>query len=245
MPRSNWDTHVHVGQFKERYFSPVYVSSLLRKLNVQKYVVSSTSAIFGDYHKCQSEYELLRALDGENVYPFLWINPDASFNDTEKMIESCQIKGVKIHCYANKWDLNGEKINGVFKIAEERKLPILIHTGETANCYPTDYKGLIERYKGTKIILGHGRPVNNAIIILGEFENVFVDTAFMPLIGVKAIIAAGYKSKILYGSDMPIDELYYKSSSAGRYYKKLIRWDKALSRDLSVIRSDNPQRLFQ
>jgi hypothetical protein len=67
------------------------------------------------------------------------------------------------------------------------------------------------------VILGHGRPVDEAVEVLKENPNAWVDTAFMSPSSLRVIVAAGLGERTLFGSDIPVDRLFYKGSPLARY----------------------------
>ncbi len=129
----------------------------------------------------------------------------------EKAMSEAPYKGFKLHPRANIWDISEPFTRALaesaFIYADKKKLPILIHTGPDI-----DRADLFEPFfrlcTNGKIILAHCRPLDTTLRLLAEYDNVFCDTAFVPPEIVKQINEAGFKSKVLFGSDFPITDYF-------------------------------------
>ena len=116
-----------------------------------------------------------------------------------------------------------------FRVAEERNLGIMLHTDDD---YPAgNCRGLLMRHPRAKVVLAHGRPIEQAQAVLRECPNAFVDTAFMPLPLIRGLVGQGFGDRIIFGSDAPIDRCYYVGSSTRRYRARLQSIQKALGPD--------------
>ncbi len=58
--------------------------------------------------------------------------------------------------------------------------------------------------------MAHGNPIGQALEVL-RYDNVYVDSAFMPIENIRRIIEAGYADRLLWGTDMCIP-MYYEQN---------------------------------
>lgn len=202
-----FDTHVHVGQFYNTYFSPQMILNTCRQIGIHGIAVSSTTTCEENYDKVLNEMHELLAQDEIYVAPILWVMPDMFESQAiTKMLNSgIPWKCIKIHNYQQqgRWGQStGEKMKQVVDVAGQLQLPILIHTGNEF-CYPNDYVPLIEKYPNQLFILAHSRPVDQTINIMRTHSNVWADTAFTPVGDILQMVDAGLIDRLLWGTDMP------------------------------------------
>lgn|GEM_PF-639041 len=216
------DSHVHVGQFTSFYISPIDLSQLMNKIGVDYYAVSSTTICDEDYQKVLSEiYELIR-LDGEKVLPVMWITPEGLKGNIAWFLESnIPWRCLKIHPYLhpNDWKPDGEQIQEVIDIARELSLPLLIHTGNESYCCASRFEELYQLNPDITVILAHGRPNEEAVRIAQNYNNVFIDSAFMSIREMKIFIDNDISHKLLWGTDMCIPKHFYPDVDLKIYYQ--------------------------
>lgn len=216
------DSHIHIGQFWNCYYSPELVSKLLHNVGVIAYAVSSTTICSHNYQKVITELEKLIMLDGERVLPIMWITPDSLKGNIAWFLESnIPWRCLKIHPYLhpNDWKPDGEQIQEVIDIARELSLPLLIHTGNESYCCASRFEELYQQHPDIRFILAHGRPNNEAICLAKQYDNVFVDSAFMPIHEMKMFIDNDISHKLLWGTDMCIPQYFYPDVDLKTYYQ--------------------------
>lgn len=216
------DSHVHVGQFYDKYYSPEYIHSVISTLRINKYLVSSTTSCEENYSKVISEIQQLIKLGKEKVLPVLWITPRIIKNNKLTFMLESKIdwKCIKIHGFIHNWPPNGKLFGQVIDLALKLQVPILIHSGGDKKCDAGSYLRVIKKHPEQIFILAHGRPIQEAIDIIKQCDNAYVDTAFMPLEDLKRLVEIGYIDRFLFGTDFPItihnepdlsDKDWYKS----------------------------------
>jgi len=224
------DSHIHVGQFCDKYFSPSIVHTLMEKLSVDFYLVSSTTMCEENYQKVIDEIRELIDLDGEKVLPVMWITPEGLNGNIAWFLES-GIKWccLKVHPFLHKnfWLPDGEKLAEVIDIARELRVPILIHTGDEPCCQCGLYEKVIGNNPDITFILAHGRPLQQAVSLVREYSNAYVDSAFMPVFAMSEFIKNGLSHKLLWGTDMCIPKHFYPEADIYDYYlRKLSAFQK-------------------
>lgn len=244
------DSHIHVGQFNSFYISPIDLSQLMNKIGVDYYAVSSTTICDEDYKKVLSEiYELIQ-LDGEKVLPIMWITPESLKGNIAWFLESnIPWKCLKIHPYLHPdgWKPDGELVQEVIDIARELSLPLLIHTGNESYCYASRFEELYQQHPDIRFILAHGRPNNEAICLAKQYDNVFVDSAFMPIHEMKMFIDNDISHKLLWGTDMCIQKHFYPDVDMQTYYRDKLEAFRAICNNdkFYQVTSHNAMKVFQ
>lgn len=227
MKKEIFDNHIHIGRFFDIYYDAKTVFKILKDAGVIGFMYSSTTsgetvdskdAALQLYQKIKEEIidaQKTAASFNLNSFPLYWIIPLVHRFLPEltlkKAMSEAPYKGFKLHPRANIWDISEpftrDLAESAFIYADQKKLPILIHTGPDI-----DRADLFEPFfrlcTNGKIILAHCRPLDTTLRLLAEYDNVFCDTAFVPPEIVKQINESGFKSKVLFGSDFPITDYF-------------------------------------
>lgn len=244
------DTHIHVGQFNDLYFAPSAIHELMEQLDVDYYAVSSTSQCEENYPKVISEMKELIRLDGKKVLSTMWITPEALQGNIAWYLESnFKWRMLKIHPFLNQteWNPQGDLFNEVLDISRELRLPILIHTGNEDCCRANLFEQAIKNNPDIIFILAHGRPIESTLRIAASYDNVYVDSAFMPIKDMKGICDAGLSHKLLWGTDMCIPKHFYPNEDMKDYYlRKLNAFRNVCEKeDYDNITFRNASKLFK
>lgn len=147
------------------------------------------------------------------VVPLYWVIPEVHFSETanisiEKVMKEVPYKGFKLHPRGNHWDLTDKKTfnlaENVFSYANKHNLHILIHCGDDDFENPRLFEVFIAKYPNVKVQLAHCKPLEDTLYMLEKYSNTICDTAFVSEAVQNQIIAAGFESRMVYGSDFPI-----------------------------------------
>lgn len=222
------DAHIHVGQFRETYFSPKAVAEFLLGLGVTRCVASSTSAAIGRHEDAVRDIAELMKVSEMETAPLLWVTQELlqRHSTLEKPLKANPYRGIKLHPYGNHWTDAG--LRRVLRIADDLGLPVLAHTGGNDESDAGRWLRLLERHR-CPVVLAHGRPCDETLRVLDAHECAYTDTAFMPIPDVRKLLKAGHSRRVLFGSDIPVDR-YYRSGPPGRRYRKHV---EALARNVS------------
>lgn len=233
-----FDNHVHMGWYSNGYHTPYEIWSAIEYAGIDKIAVSSTSTCAELYNNIKTEFYQLMAIAGqENIYPILWITPNMIKKHwpIQKLIKSkIKWRGLKMHWQAHP-DFYSERelTNEVLKLSKLMgNLPILLHTGEFDTCRANVFEPIISENPDVKFILAHGRPINETVTLLKKYNNVWTDTAFMPNEDIIFLIEEGVVDKILYGTDFPINSVYYTSLSNYSYLKSKLAHIKLIDKNI-------------
>ncbi len=220
------DAHIHVGQFYDIYTSPEDLSVFLKEIGVDAIAVSSTTTCEENYNKVEKEIESLIKVFGKVTIPILWVTPALLNNETKliKMLNHVDWKCIKVHpqLCPDEWDASNCNFKKAVELSKELKAPLMIHTGVVRNCHPCQLQPLFSKYPEQSFIMAHGRPIEEAISVMKECPNTYVDTAFMPIPYIAKLIKLGLSNRILWGSDYPIIKFHDPNVNTCLYYNNLI-----------------------
>lgn len=217
------DNHVHVGWYSDGYHSPLEVWRSLKDAGVNSAVVSSTSTCAELYHNILTEFYQLFSIAGkEKICPVLWLTPTMLLKDwpLKKLLKSrIEWRGIKLHYVSHTlWSRTPWLVDKTINVARGLgNVPVLLHTGDWDSCHAGVFENVIAANTDLKFVLAHGRPIDETINLMKIFTNVWTDTAFMPIEDIKKLVNVGLTNKVLFGSDLPINKLYYSNISAKDY----------------------------
>lgn len=221
------DNHVHIGWFTDGYHTPKQVWDSLVAAGVDGVVVSSTSTCAELYKVVIRELRELVNIGGERVRPILWLSPKIlKCRYALPLMLKSRIRwyGVKLHFEAHpEWISNKRLLQSALKVARRLEVPVLLHTGIDKNCHAARFSDVIAENQDLTFVLAHGRPVDETITLLKQFNNALTDTAFMPVNDLKKLIDCGLQDRILFGTDAPINLVYFKRQTTTEFVTSQIK----------------------
>jgi len=230
------DSHVHVGWYTDGYHKPAEVLADCQAAGISEIVVSSTSTCAELYKLVIREMKELKRIGGDRVHPLLWLTPRMMKSwGIRKMLHSkIKWEGVKMHFKAHhEWFYNTRLLQQALALVEKMELPLLLHTGLFKECHAAAFEPIIASHPNLPVVLAHGRPVDETITLMKKYDNVWTDTAFMPIDDIKAFVDAGLADRMQFGSDSPINLVYFKEYDTAGYISNFISGVK------SAINIDN------
>lgn len=219
------DNHVHMGWYTDGYHSPLEVWQSEQEAGVDEIVVSSTTTCAELYKVVVREMKELIRLGGNSIHPVLWLTPRMMKTWGIRYMLHSKIKwqGVKMHWMAHReWYYNKKLMNDALDVARKLSVPVLLHTGNYKECHAGVFMTLCQNNPDLIFVLAHGRPIDETLEVLSQCANTYVDTAFMPVEDFKIMVEAGFSKRILFGTDAPINLLFYKYMTTADYIKSSI-----------------------
>ena len=216
------DNHAHVGWFTDGYHSPREVWQAEQDAGIDEFAVSSTSTCAELYKLVVREMREIIRLGGSRVHPILWLTPRMlkTWGLSYMLHSKIRWQGVKLHWEVHKeWFYNQKLLHNALEVAKKLQVPVLLHTGNSKECHANVFLDVCKQYDTLDFILAHARPIDETKNVLNECNNVYVDTAFMSSANIKELVDDGYSRRILYGTDAPINLLFYKEMSTVDYLK--------------------------
>ena len=227
------DAHVHVGYFPRKgrkepfYYSPRRMLGILTRAGVDEFIFSSTNAVWDETGEAmhREAAEMLR-IAGKRAHAFFWVTDEYLKHDPDLSGVPGFYEGFKLHGGETPWLKHGRLLNRVLGIARERKLRVQIHTGEKddKNANPiSGYLPYCRKYPEVKFDLAHGKPAGEVPGAVNENDNVYVDSAYCGWDVVRGWLAVGARAeRILFGSDLPVQQRLYNLSLTG-YLRKVLK----------------------
>ncbi len=144
------------------------------------------------------------ASDGRLV-PFCRVDPrNGGLAEAERAV-ALGARGIKLHPRAERFGLGSPVVREVFALANERRLPVIIHAGRGIPSLGRDALELASAYPQTPIILAHAAIADLAWMwraAAGQ-RNLLFDTAWWNMADQLALFALIPPGQIVFASDMP------------------------------------------
>jgi len=114
-------------------------------------------------------------------------------------------RGIKLHPRSDAFTLDEAPVRGIFAVANERRVPVLIHAGRGIPALGEHALGLADEFPGAKVILAHAAISDLGWIWarLPDAPNVLVDTSWWNPADLAALFALVPPGQILFASDAP------------------------------------------
>jgi predicted TIM-barrel fold metal-dependent hydrolase len=145
---------------------------------------------------------LAGASDGR-VLAFARSEPGERFRAELTAALDAGARGIKLHTSLPGFDFSHPELGIAFALAEERRVPILFHTGRAVPPFARELAALLERHPGAQVVLAHCAMADlHAVCALGH-PNIRFDTSLWNSLDVRALLAEAAPEQVLYGSDAP------------------------------------------
>ncbi|HET6173471.1 MAG TPA: amidohydrolase family protein [Gaiellales bacterium] len=118
-------------------------------------------------------------------------------------------RGIKLHPRAQAFRVNDPALEAVFALADERRLPVLIHAGRgLPPGMPLELGHVAERHPGASLILAHAAIVAQAGIgrLARSVENIFFDSSTWAPVDQLNLLSLVPPEQLLWASDIPYGE---------------------------------------
>lgn len=220
------DNHVHIGWYADGYHAPFEVWQAEQEAGIDEIVVSSTSTCAELYKLVVREMRELIHIGGSRIHPLLWITPRMMKTWGIRYMLHSRIpwEGVKMHWRAHReWFYNRPLLIRALEVAKRLKVPVLLHTGDFKECHARVFLDLCCQHEDLTFVLAHGWPINETIEVLTTCRKAYVDTAFMPVADVVTLVQNGLAGRMLFGTDAPINQVFYNEMTTVQYIKHCIK----------------------
>ena len=146
----------------------------------------------------------------DRLFPFVRLSLDDE--DTLREAERCLdrgARGIKLHPRAQAFRVDDPRLEAVFALADERRLPVLIHAGRgLPPGMPLALGHVAERHPGASLILAHAAIVAQARIgeLARRVENIFFDSSTWTPLDQLNLLSLVPPEQVLWASDIPYGE---------------------------------------
>jgi predicted TIM-barrel fold metal-dependent hydrolase len=203
-----FDAHVHCGTDIDGFRSPV--DDLLAFL---RHSGASRAFCFcldePDRHpafRAANDRTLEAAASSDGVLiPFVRLDlTEAPAEEAARCLD-LGARGIKLHPRAQGFLLDDERLEPIFALAAERRVPILIHGGRGLPPIAADLLRLVERHPESQLIIAHGGIADLAALAeaFAGHGGVFFDTSIWSAVDVLDLYCRVSPEQLLYASDFP------------------------------------------
>ena len=224
------DIHTHIGKFYDCNYQYSLVFNALKKCGIEETSFAYLTPLFTDFDMAFEFYksmtdEVIKAISyaekvGLKVTPLYWVDPLILSGNIklEKIFKDANYKGLVIHPFLNDWNIKNDRakllLKEVFDFAENNKYEIYIHTGCSEKDNPQNFEEYFKNYKSVKVHLAHCKDPKPIIDLFRKYTNLVGDTAFCPLDSYSEICDAGFKDRMLFGTDFPVTHWWHNYKDA-------------------------------
>jgi predicted TIM-barrel fold metal-dependent hydrolase len=145
------------------------------------------------------------AESGGRFVPFCRLDPsDGPLPELERCLSN-GARGVKLHPRAQTFGFADGAADGIFAMAEEAKVPILIHAGRGMPPIAEGLAAVAYRHPGATMILAHLGVADQGILAsrLADHPGALFDTSWFSAFDILALMARVPPERIVFGSDPP------------------------------------------
>jgi hypothetical protein len=204
-PAPLFDAHTHIGVNDPDGFTCT-AEELLAVLAPAR----SRAVVFPmhepDGYPPANDHVIAAALhSGDVLVPFCRVDPRA---DPAAEIRRCLklgARGVKLHPRAEQFELTDPGMREIVEVAEEHRLPILIHAGRGIPALGAHVLEYATEFRNARFILAHAGVCDLAWIWreAATHPNIFFDTAWWSVSDQLALFSLVPPGQILYATDIP------------------------------------------
>lgn len=220
------DAHVHIGSDMLGFNMNEYiVEEFIEKYNVDCILVSNGDSVEVDHeqnlipddYQTSQEDALKRTIEFARkhpgkIYVAAWVKPL-----TEKISEEFEtlikdnldiIKAIKLHPYHSKISPVAPNTIPYLELADRYGLAVVSHTGNSDEDSPLHMYEAAIKFPNVNFVMAHmglGTDNSLALDLLGKADNLYGDTAWVPMSTTLEAIKRYGTGKLVFGTDAPID----------------------------------------
>jgi predicted TIM-barrel fold metal-dependent hydrolase len=204
-PIELFDAHTHIGQN-----DPDEFKCQAGELKAVLTDVGARAAVFPmhepDGYPPANDMVIDEAKRSEGqLVPFCRLDPRADpLPEAERALER-GARGIKLHPRAEQFPLDTPELQGVFALANERRLPVLVHAGRGIPALGRHALAICERFPNVRLILAHAGISDLAWIwrAAPDHPNLFFDTAWWSASDLLTLYTLLPPRHVLFASDAP------------------------------------------
>jgi uncharacterized protein len=212
------DAHTHIGSNDPDGFScsSAQLSEALERIGARAFVFPMHEL---EGYAAANEMVIKEAERSDGLlFPFARLDPhDDPLSEVERALER-GARGIKLHPRAEQFALDHPALAPVFALADERRLPVMVHAGRGIPALGRHSLELTGRHPGMRLILAHAGISDLAWIWreAPDHPNLFFDTSWWAPSDVQALFALVAPGQILMASDAPYGSPTWAAVMAAR-----------------------------
>mgnify|MGYP002626035611 CR=1 FL=1 len=263
------DTHAHIGRILNFNMTEKQLLYSTEKYGIDFSLISNIECAENDHkgkpipkilQKSQNRV-LKKTIKFVRKHPdkfgiLIWLRIRQELPDDEflKLLNENRdiIYGFKLHPFHSRVAPDDERLEPVYKLAEEYNLPVVSHTGGCEQARSIHLYNAAKAHPKVKFVMVHmdlGTDNSEALNLLGKLNNLYGDTTWVKTeTTLRAIRTCGSK-KMMFGSDNPIDGkdtfLHNKTGDRSLYQEYFNELKNSLtSEEYDDLMYKNAQKVF-
>jgi hypothetical protein len=186
------------------------------------------------------------ATDGR-LFPFCRLDPHGDALAEAERALGRGARGIKLHPRAEQFTLDNPSLAPVFAVADERRLPVLVHAGRGIPALGRHAVQATGKHPGMRLILAHAGISDLAWIWreAHDHPNLFFDTSWWSPADIQALLALVPPGQVLMASDAPYGSPVWASVMTTRHARQVgLDADQARAvaggQALRMVRGEDP-----
>ena len=199
------DAHTHVGTRDPGGFTAT-TEELLGSLRL----CGARAVVFpmvepGGYREPNLRCAREAAASGGVLTAFARLAPDQEPAAMLAKALAAGARGIKLHPFGDGFDLLDPRLEGVFSLAHERRLPVVLHAGPELGSIGATVLSLCGRFPGMRVVMAHCALTDLMWLWrhVPATPNLFFDTSWWSVEHVMALLRLVPPGRILLASDLP------------------------------------------
>jgi predicted TIM-barrel fold metal-dependent hydrolase len=141
----------------------------------------------------------------ERLVAFCRVSPHDDALAEARRAPDAGARGIKLHPRAERFGMEEPVVAELVALADERRVPVLIHAGRGIPALGQNTVRLAERYRDARLILAHAAISDLAWLwrVLPEHPNVLIDTSWWNPVDLLALFALAPPASVVWASDSP------------------------------------------
>jgi len=200
-----FDAHTHIGESDPDGFrsSAAELTALLAEVDARAVMFPMQEP--NGYPAANVRVLREAEASGGRLVPFCRLDPhDHPVREAERCL-AAGARGIKLHPRAERFGLGDRHADGIFALAGERQVPVLVHAGRGIPALGRDALVICRRHPGVRLILAHAGISDLGWIwrCVDDHPNLYFDTAWWSAADLLALFALVPPGRILWASDAP------------------------------------------
>jgi len=215
------DVHVHTGTLDSYSLPLSYLDHLCYQVQMRSCLCAPCSWEESLARLERTDPDPVPSAIIEKIRYWLWLSPvrQRAIEILNKEEPPSGYSGIKVHPFADHFDVTGPLLRPVFDAAERWRMPVAFHTGNIgcspsaiARCLPSDFE--------QPVILFHSRPLDEALVAARSRPCILLESSFTDPDDFARCFDALGPERVLYGSDYPVGAVFLPGIDVVAQYRR-------------------------
>ena len=218
-PFQLFDTHTHFGRNDPDGYrqEPAELLAVLEAADARAVTFPMHEP---DGYREANDRALAAAAESDGrLVPFCRVDPhDGALAEATRCLDA-GARGIKLHPRAEQFAMHEPAVGDLVALADERRVPVLIHAGRGIPALGSDTVELTERYRDARLILAHAAVSDIAWLwrLMPDHPNLFIDTSWWNPADFMLLFGFVPPGQILWASDSPYGQPTFSAATHLRF----------------------------